>query len=326
MREREANIVQLSIIIPVYNLECQLRRCLESVLNQQLAEFEVIVVDDGSADGSLAIAEWFQKQYTGRLRIIRQLNSGCAASRMRGLAAAKGHYVGFVDGDDWVSAGMFLELYQAAIDTGCDIAQCRYCLAYPDGSVVFDEDYTLQVSDAILNDPLSLAASRPTIWRRIYRRSFLLAHNIVFPEHIRRFDDTAFHFETLMHARSMFIHSHVGYFYRQERPGQDITATDGRLFAFMDIFQWLDGRLPECRNRDVEEQLLRLELNCHVWALNVIDKHLKKSYRRLVLRRIARGSLRLSYMRRFRIASSLNKQSKHLMLAAGWGRILQSII
>lgn len=115
----------VSIIVPIYNMELYLARCLDSLLSQSLVEIEIIAINDGSTDRSLEILN----QYAGkdaRLRIIDQVNSGVAAARNAGIQCAEGAFIGFIDPDDWVDEHMYETLYQYAVREAADIAMCGY--------------------------------------------------------------------------------------------------------------------------------------------------------------------------------------------------------
>lgn len=95
-------MTKVSIIVPVYNVEKYLKRCLDSLVNQTLKDIEIICVNDGSTDGSLAILDEYVRN-DDRIVVINQENSGQSVARNRGIDVAKGEYIGFVDSDDWVS-------------------------------------------------------------------------------------------------------------------------------------------------------------------------------------------------------------------------------
>ncbi len=115
----------VTIIIPVYNAEKYLEKCLNSVLNQTMSEIEVIVVNDGSKDSSEEMALKYSR-IDPRLRVITQENSGPSAARNRGLREAKGEYICFYDADDWVLPEAVAELYLAAERTNADIVISSY--------------------------------------------------------------------------------------------------------------------------------------------------------------------------------------------------------
>lgn len=122
----------ISVIIPLYNKERQIRATLESVLNQSYTDFEIVVVDDGSTDGSAAIVESVQD---ARLRLIRQENGGVSAARNRGIREAKGEYVAFLDADDLWDPD-FLKTLQHLAERypDCSVYACNYDFVSPDGT------------------------------------------------------------------------------------------------------------------------------------------------------------------------------------------------
>lgn len=121
----------ISVIIPVYNAEPCLRRCLDSVLSQSHTHLEVILVNDGSRDISGAICDEYAGR-DGRIRVVHRENGGQSAARNAGLDLVTGSYIGFVDSDDWIYPDMYRDLLELIEKTGADIAQCRYVCTAPD--------------------------------------------------------------------------------------------------------------------------------------------------------------------------------------------------
>ena len=113
---------KISIIIPVYNVEEYLPKCLDSVINQTLKDIEIICINDCSTDNSLEILENYVKKDSRIIVLNQEKNQGQGAARNRGLQIASGEYVGFVDSDDWVENDYFEKLYNAAIKYNADIA------------------------------------------------------------------------------------------------------------------------------------------------------------------------------------------------------------
>ena len=121
----------ISIIIPVYNTEQFLEKCFESVLRQTFADFEAIVVDDGSTDGSAAACEDFARR-DGRVRVVRQENGGLSCARNAGVDAAAGEYIAFLDSDDFLHPRFLELLYGDAVAADADIAVCGYVRGEPE--------------------------------------------------------------------------------------------------------------------------------------------------------------------------------------------------
>lgn len=112
---------KVSIIVPVYNVEKYLRKCIDSLVNQTLNDIEIICINDGSTDKSLKILKEY-KNKDSRIILLNQENSGQSVARNRGIEIAKGEYLGFVDPDDWIDLDYYEKLYNAAIGTNADIA------------------------------------------------------------------------------------------------------------------------------------------------------------------------------------------------------------
>src|SRR5690625_1561660 len=116
---------EISIIVPVYNLEDLLPRCIDSILAQTYTNFELILVNDGSTDGSGEICKKYASG-DSRIKVIHKENGGVASSRNAGLLAASGKYIGFVDNDDYIHPYMFEILYQTAVSHSADIVVCDF--------------------------------------------------------------------------------------------------------------------------------------------------------------------------------------------------------
>ena len=117
--------VEVSIVVPIYNVEKYLQRCLESLINQTFSNIEIIALNNGSTDKSLDILKYYAYQ-DKRLLVINNENIGVSKARNIGIKKAKGKYIVFVDSDDWIDANMIEALHEAIIDNNCDLAICTY--------------------------------------------------------------------------------------------------------------------------------------------------------------------------------------------------------
>lgn len=115
----------LSIIVPVYDVERYLPKCIDSILAQTFTDFELILVEDGSPDNCPALCDAAAAK-DARIRVIHQKNGGLSAARNAGLDAARGEWIGFVDSDDYIAPEMYEALYKAVQSTGADLALCDY--------------------------------------------------------------------------------------------------------------------------------------------------------------------------------------------------------
>jgi glycosyltransferase involved in cell wall biosynthesis len=309
----------VSVIVPAFKVEEYLPQCLDSLARQTMDRIEIIVMDDGSPDACGAIANQFALDFPGRVRVIHQQNAGCAAARAAGLASAQGEFVGFVDGDDWVDHNMFGHLHMLALKHGTDIAQCGFRLEYETGetkpgSDIYAGDGNLGRSGVIWNVE-NVMTVQPSIWRRIYRKSFLVAQKITFPVHIRRFDDLPFQFECFAKTQRIATTPEPYYAYRQGRIGQDILARDERLFVHFDIFDYLKPRVLDTARIGTVARLLQVEINTHLWALGRIEPGLRGEYRKRAIQSLRIGYGMLGHRRMLQFAYRAGRAG--FMLALG---------
>lgn len=117
--------IQISVIVTAYNIEKFLPRCVESLLAQTYRQLEIILVDDGSTDGTSAICDKYAGMHEN-VKALHRENGGPSAARNSGLAIATGEYIGYVDGDDWIEPEMYQEMLKACMETGAQIAICAY--------------------------------------------------------------------------------------------------------------------------------------------------------------------------------------------------------
>lgn len=213
----------VSVIIPVYNTIDYLPQCLDSLLNQPFEAFEALVIDDGSTDGSAALADRYARR-DGRIRVIHQPNQGVSSARNRGLDAATGRYVAFVDADDWVEAGYFDRLAPAA--EAADVLYFGGQQRNRQGKIL--STYHFEAADS-RHTPLSqlvayLAESDLVgrIWLMWIRRDLLEDGSIRFPEGIQLHEDFLFAARCLLRTRRLAFCPYAPYVYRnyseQNRP------------------------------------------------------------------------------------------------------------
>lgn len=171
---------KISIIVPVFNVESKLLRCVESILEQTYRNIEVILVDDGSFDNSGVICDEFAK-CDNRVRVIHQNNTGPVMARYRGLLESTGEYIGFVDSDDYIELNMFKELKEAIEELKCDFVHTGYVRETKSdvyGTYAEDIKFTSmdQKIDFIVKHIIDVASPdifSPSIWSKLYKASFI---------------------------------------------------------------------------------------------------------------------------------------------------------
>lgn len=171
----------ISIIVPVYNVKDYLEKCLSSICLQTYKNLEIIVVDDGSTDGSEKICDSFAQKDT-RIKVVHQINGGQSNARNKGLSIAAGEYIGFVDSDDWIAPDMYEFLYLLLKNNQADIAVCAHIVEmeaetnvrYSTGKLtVFSGNEALR---ALIDDK----RVRNYVWDKLYKRQ--LFEGILFPK------------------------------------------------------------------------------------------------------------------------------------------------
>lgn len=227
---------EISIIIPFYNADNQLRQCLNSVVNQTLTNLEIICIDDNSRDKSLKIAEEFAKT-DNRIKIIKnEETKGQSYSRNRGLEAATGRYIGFADADDFVDENMFKTMLSKAVKTEADIVMCKALLYDEKTQTTKTDDYYglkcfEKFSKKIFNHEDTknfITEINVAVWNKLYRRDFLIKEKIKFSEG-NIFEDLPFFFETYTKAKNVVIVDEHLYYYRINTPNSTMTQTGKKL-------------------------------------------------------------------------------------------------
>lgn len=161
----------ITIVVPAYNIEKALPRCLESVLAQTYENLEVIVVNDGSSDGTAAIIDAYAAR-DSRIKAIHKENGGVTSARLRGVAEAKGEYIGFVDGDDYIEPEMYARLMENLQVYHADISHCGYRMVFPSRVDWYYNTgkLTEQEGRQGLYDLLEGRFVEPALWNKLYRR------------------------------------------------------------------------------------------------------------------------------------------------------------
>lgn len=280
-----SNSVELSVVFPVYNVAKYLKQCIESVTAWKAPYVEFLFVNDGSPDESRDIILQCA-QMDPRIRLIDKENGGCASARQRGLQEAQGRYIGFVDPDDYTDETMFKKLFRRAMIGSYDVCYCGYNCFYENSGAIekikdpFDDRYSRGTTDENLIHRLIMYL-RVAIWRGVYRADFLRKNDIGFQVNLRRFDDLPFKIEIFALAKSVVAIPEYLYYYRLERPGQDVACDDERLYVHFDIFKYLNSRIGEIKNQKLLDYLQLSKVQTHCFATQKIQRVFLKQYSRM---------------------------------------------
>lgn len=161
----------ISIIVPVYNVEPYLRRCLDSIINQTYTNLEIIVVNDGSTDSCPTICDYYA-EIDERIRVIHKVNGGLSDARNAGLREATGDYIAFVDSDDWISTRYIEVLFNQLEISRADIVECNFLRTTTDITMQFDDMYQTETFDAesALEELILDRKLHQVVWNKLYRR------------------------------------------------------------------------------------------------------------------------------------------------------------
>ncbi len=218
----------ISIVVPVYNVEKYIHECLESILNQSYKNIEVIIVNDGTLDNSIAKIEDLLKDK--RTRLISQVNQGLSAARNTGIKAALGEYISFIDSDDKVKSSFIETLYDKANETNADIV--RGSFRNFDGNIPegWITDFNISPSRGtealryFLNNNVSFV-----VWSSLYRTTFLRENRLEFTEGIL-LEDGDFTTRSYINASVVATSDAPNYYYRV-RPGSILTSNNAQRMS-----------------------------------------------------------------------------------------------
>ena len=276
-------MIKVTIIVPVYNVEAYLDKCLNTLVNQTLKEIQVIVVNDGSKDDSYKIIENYAEEFNDKIVYIKKENGGLSDARNAGLPYATGDYIGFVDGDDYVDITMFEKMYTAAKRGNADIVECDYYKVYnkklkPKIGKIYE------IKDMMVK-------ARVCAWNRIVKREIIMNNGILFPKGLQ-YEDNEYLYKLIPHISKIEFIKEPLYYYVQ-RDNSICQTFDGRV---TDIYQVMDNVFEYYKKNDL--------YNKYKDQLEYITakKYLSSSF--------------------FRIVRINNKEIRKKILSENWERLL----
>lgn len=216
----------VSVIIPIYNAINFIKKCVDSLLRQEIGPIEILLIDDGSTDGSGELCDNYAKEYEN-IRVIHKKNGGVVSARLAGIQRAKGEYIGFVDADDWVEPNMYGVMYHHAKEYDADIVICG----------VFDGDFSWksvrasQINSNVKSGYYDMFALKkeifpfllhekghsekfgitPFLWDKLFKQEILLENIKYFNSSVHWSEDQLLTYSALLSSRRVYIEP--GYFY-----------------------------------------------------------------------------------------------------------------
>ena len=221
-------MTKVSVIVPVYNVEKYLEKCLDSLANQTLKDIEIIVVNDGSPDNSQKIIDKYTKKYKNIKSYIKE-NGGLSDARNYGLKKATGDYIAFVDSDDYVSTDMYKKMYEKAISGNFDMVVCDINYVYENTEEI-KRAYSNLKTDTT-NIKKAMINIYPAAWNKIFKKK-LFKTGIEFKKGVW-FEDVEFMYRMLPHVKTIGVINEP-YNYYLQREGSITSSVDKRIYHYIE--------------------------------------------------------------------------------------------
>lgn len=215
----------ISVIIPVYNVEPYISKCIESVISQTYNNLEIIIIDDGSTDKSGLICDLYSKR-DSRIKVIHKENEGLVRARKEGILVSAGKYIGYVDGDDWIEPNMYEMLYQSMINESVDVTMCGRIEEYGEVHKYVRQGFKAGKYDRkrlveeifprfIVNNNFFEWGIFPNLWDKLFKKEYIEDYQLKVNDIIKMGEDAACVYPCLLNVQSIYIMDECYYHYRQ---------------------------------------------------------------------------------------------------------------
>lgn len=271
----------VSVLVPICNVERYLRECLDSLVNQTLKDIEIICLDDGSTDASLAVVEEFARR-DPRIVVVSKPNSGYGDSMNKGLDLARGEYVGIVESDDFASVDMFEVMYKAAKKYDVDVVRTNY-LAHrtecdPSEDVLVDNLFGCKTGRPFAPmEQKEVFMRQPAIWTGIYRKALLDTEEVRFlPTPGASFQDTAFYFKVFYAASKVLLLKEGYLHYRIDNAGSSV-KNQSKVFPICEEYAevWRYAKRDSRKFDQIKTWIPRQQYNGYTWNLNRLSPEIQ---------------------------------------------------
>lgn len=215
----------ISVIVTIYNVRQYLKQCIESICSQTYRDLEIILIDDGSCDGSSEVCDFYQRT-DDRVVVLHKKNEGLVNARKSGLQLSRGRYIAYVDGDDWIEPDMFEKLYDKIVESNADIVMCGHFNdtgsvsgeAYhdmPEGYYGKEQLVKKVYPEMIVGSTFFDWKIYPALWDKLFKRESLVPYQMEVDERLKMGEDAACTYPALLNAESVYIIHECLYHYRQ---------------------------------------------------------------------------------------------------------------
>lgn len=264
-------MIKLTIIIPVYNVEKYIEKCIKSILRQELNNYEIILVDDGSTDNSGNICDQYAIKYNN-IRVIHQMNKGLSGARNTGIRESKGEYLMFIDSDDFINEKVALkEIIDKLKEDAIQFKWIYYYenknkyIYFKDNELYPNIDFEDLLFKKVQDGTISISACN-----KIVRRSIIVDNNIYFDETLLS-EDIDWSLKLYLHIKSLKVINKNVYVYRQQRAGSITNSTSEKniLSLFKIIKYWYQY---EYSNKKIKEIYLNYLAYQYIILLTIINR------------------------------------------------------
>ena len=266
---------KVSVIVPIYNVEKYLEKCINSLLSQTLEDIQIILVNDGSKDNSGNIANEYEKNNKDRVIYVEKENGGLSDARNYGLKYATGDFIAFLDSDDYIEKNAYEEMYNKAIEENADYVECDFIWEFPN-KIRIDKQYPYK------NKKEMLSFVRVVAWNKLIKRQLITDNNLEFPKGLR-YEDIEFTYK-LIPFLNKFAYVDNPFIHYVQREGSIANVQNERT---AEIFTVLDNVIEFYKKNNIyEEYRNELEYN---YARYLLCSSLKRMCK--IKDKIIRGKL-----------------------------------
>lgn len=231
-------MIKVSVIVPVYNMEKYLDKCLNSLVNQTLKNIEIIIINDGSIDNSKNIINSYKNKYPNLIKVLTQDNQGISIARNKGLEQAKGKYISFVDSDDYIAKDTLKKAYEYIEKKQSDIVVWNYYEVNELGEIIRENLLPNFKDTNLQNDPTLLFAINPAPWNKLYKKS--LFDNVSFPNDRTKYEDLMTISKVLIDANKI-SKLDKSYNYYLIRNNGETGSIDKRVFDILKVLEHVNN-------------------------------------------------------------------------------------
>lgn len=274
---------KVSVIVPIYNVEKYLEKCINSLLSQTLEDIQIILVNDGSKDNSGNIAKEYEKNNKDRVIYVEKENGGLSDARNYGLKYATGDFIAFLDSDDYIEKNAYEEMYNKAIEENADYVECDFIWEFPN-KIRVDKQYPYK------NKKEMLSFVRVVAWNKLIKRQLITDNNLEFPKGLR-YEDVEFTYK-LIPFINKFTYVDKPFIHYVQREGSIANVQNERT---AEIFTVLDNVIEFYKKNNIYEKYRdELEYNyaryllcsslkrmCKIKDKTIREKLLTESWKRL---------------------------------------------